>query len=214
MASFVALLVVVAVAAVAAPVYGKDYVVGDSKGWTSGVDYTTWAKDKTFGVGDTLTFQYGSFHNVDEVSKADYSSCSSSNSIQSYSDQNTKITLSKPGTRYFICGSTGHCSAGMKLAVTVAAAAAADAPAPSTPKSTPKATPKAATPKAAPAADDTPSTTPETSTPTDTATTDTPTASSKSTTTSTNGAMDKGPIKGLWVGTGTVLAALGLAFMG
>ncbi|KAJ4759173.1 Blue copper protein [Rhynchospora pubera] len=201
MASVVALLVIAAVAA--APVYGKDYTVGDSQGWTSGVDYTTWAKGKTFNVGDTLTFQYGSLHNVDEVSSKDYSSCSSSNSIQSYSDQNTKITLSKAGTRYFICGSPGHCTNGMKLAVTVSDAAAA-APAPSTPKATP----------AAPS-DDTPSTTPKTSTPTSTPATESPksttTTTSTKSTTNTSGALVSGPAKGLVVG---VLVALGLAFMG
>jgi Plastocyanin-like domain len=53
MASFVALFVIAAVTA--APVYGKDYVVGDSQGWTSGVDYDTWAKGNAFTVGDTLS---------------------------------------------------------------------------------------------------------------------------------------------------------------
>jgi hypothetical protein len=41
-------------AAAAAPAYATDYVVGDSSGWTSGVDYTTWANGKTFSVGDNL----------------------------------------------------------------------------------------------------------------------------------------------------------------
>jgi hypothetical protein len=41
-------------AAVAAPAHAKDYTVGDSSGWTSGVDYTTWASGKTFAVGDNL----------------------------------------------------------------------------------------------------------------------------------------------------------------
>jgi Plastocyanin-like domain len=53
MASFVALLIVAAVAA--SPVYGKDHIVGDSQGWTSSVDYATWAKGKKFTVGDTLS---------------------------------------------------------------------------------------------------------------------------------------------------------------
>nr|CAB3447408.1 unnamed protein product [Digitaria exilis] len=90
------------------------------------------------------------------VSSADYSACSSSNSLQSYSDQNTKIALTAPGTRYFICGTPGHCSSGMKLAVTVSAASA------TTPATSP----------AAPGADDTPpeTTTPSTSTPTTTTT--------------------------------------------
>jgi len=98
-------------------------------------------------------------HTVAEVSSADYSACSASNSIQSYSDQNTKIALTAPGTRYFICGTPGHCGNGMKLAVTVAAAAATTPPASSSPPATP----------AAPGADTPPvTTTPSTSTPTTT----------------------------------------------
>ncbi|KAF8768754.1 hypothetical protein HU200_007314 [Digitaria exilis] len=158
-------LVLLAAAAVA-PAYATDYVVGDSSGWTSGVDYTTWAKGKIFSVGDNLAtdkvhtciavFQYNMMHTVAEVSSADYSACSASNSLQSYSDQNTKIALTAPGTRYFICGTPGHCSGGMKLAVTVSAASA------TTPATSP----------AAPGADDTPpeTTTPSTSTPTTTTT--------------------------------------------
>jgi hypothetical protein len=50
-------LVLLAAAAPAA--YAVDYTVGDSSGWTGGVDYSTWASDKTFNVGDTLgRFQY------------------------------------------------------------------------------------------------------------------------------------------------------------
>ncbi|KAM0823300.1 hypothetical protein ACQ4PT_070950 [Festuca glaucescens] len=104
--------------AAASPAYAVDYTVGDSSGWTGGVDYSTWASDKTFNVGDTLVFQYGASHNVAEVGSADYSACSATNSIQSYSDQDSKIKLTKPGTRYFICAAAGHCAGGMKLAVT------------------------------------------------------------------------------------------------
>ncbi|CAN6273707.1 unnamed protein product [Urochloa humidicola] len=166
-------------AAVAAPAYATDYVVGDSSGWTSGVDYTTWAKGKTFSVGDSLVFQYSAMHTVAEVSSADYSACSSSNSLQSYTDQNTKIALTAPGTRYFICGTPGHCSGGMKLAVTVSAAAAT-APAAST-------TPPATTPSAPGSDADTP---PETTTPSTTTTTPATTTAptTKSTSSSTGGA--------------------------
>ncbi|KAF0894371.1 hypothetical protein E2562_038488 [Oryza meyeriana var. granulata] len=113
------LLAVLVVAA--APANAKDYTVGDSLGWTTGVDYTAWAKGKIFNIGDTLSFQYnGAGHSVEEVSAADHSSCSASNSLRSYKDGTTIITLTKPGTRYFICGTTGHCASGMKLTVTVA----------------------------------------------------------------------------------------------
>ncbi|KAF6170292.1 hypothetical protein GIB67_042982 [Kingdonia uniflora] len=95
------------------------YTVGDTSGWTTGVDYSTWTSDKTFAVGDTLVFNYGGGHTVDEVSSGDYSSCSAANSINSDSSGATSVSLKKAGTHYFICGALGHCSGGMKLAVTV-----------------------------------------------------------------------------------------------
>ncbi|KAJ1280238.1 hypothetical protein BS78_04G215700 [Paspalum vaginatum] len=179
MAALMAGLLVLFAAAVAPAAYATDYVVGDSSGWTSGVDYATWAKGKTFGVGDNLVFQYSAMHTVAEVGSADYSACSASNSIQSYTDQNTKIALTAPGTRYFICGTPGHCSGGMKLAVTVSAAAAP----------TPAASSPPATPAAPGADDDTPpeTTTPSTSTPTETTTAPPTTESTSSSTGAASG---------------------------
>ncbi|XP_062224867.1 mavicyanin-like [Phragmites australis] len=111
---FLAVLLVAVV-----PASAKDYTVGDSSGWKPGVDYTAWAKGKTFNVGDTLSFQYNAAHSVVEVSEAGHGTCSASNPLRSYSDESTTIPLTKPGTRYFICGASGHCASGMKLAVTV-----------------------------------------------------------------------------------------------
>lgn len=51
MAGVTALLVLLMVAV---PAYATEYTVGDSQGWTSGVDYGTWVSAKTFMVGDTL----------------------------------------------------------------------------------------------------------------------------------------------------------------
>lgn len=187
--------------AVMAPAFAVDHTVGDSSGWASGVDYTTWASDKTFKVGDTLVFQYGASHNVAEVGSADYSACSASNSIQSFSDQDTKITLTKPGTRYFICGVTGHCAGGMKLAVKVSPAATATTPAP------------AATPAA-------PSDTPSTTTPaTTTPATTTPAATTPATATSTKSADSVGGASGVDArfAMGPLVGAvglMGLALMG
>ncbi|CAN6238832.1 unnamed protein product [Urochloa humidicola] len=189
----------VLLAAVAAPAaYATDYVVGDSSGWTSGVDYTTWAKGKTFNVGDSLVFQYSAMHTVAEVSSADYSACSASNSLQSFSDQNTKIALAAPGTRYFVCGTPGHCSGGMKLAVTVSAAAAT-APAAST-----------TTPAAPGSDDDTP---PETTT-TPSATTPPATTTTAPTTKSTSSSASVGQAPPLAMGVLAGAAGLaGLALM-
>ncbi|KAF8780584.1 hypothetical protein HU200_001372 [Digitaria exilis] len=102
------------------PASAKDYTVGDSSGWKPGVDYTAWAKGKSFNVGDTLSFQYAAAHSVLEVSAADHSACSASNPLRTHEGgQSTTVPLTKPGTRYFICGAAGHCAAGMKLAVSV-----------------------------------------------------------------------------------------------
>ncbi|GJN26831.1 hypothetical protein PR202_gb14791 [Eleusine coracana subsp. coracana] len=103
--------------AVVAPASAKDYAVGGASGWKPGVEYAAWAKDKSFNVGDSL-LQPGS-HGGGEVSAADYKACSASNALGSYKEESASIPLTKPGTRYFICGGSGHCAAGMKLAVTI-----------------------------------------------------------------------------------------------
>uniref|UniRef100_J3M032 Phytocyanin domain-containing protein n=2 Tax=Oryza brachyantha TaxID=4533 RepID=J3M032_ORYBR len=117
------LVAVLLLLAAAAPASARDYTVGDSSGWTTGVDYTAWARGKAFTVGDRLLFQYNSDrHSVAEVSAADHGSCSPSNPLRSYRDGTAAVALTSPGTRYFICGSSGHCASGMKLTVTVASA--------------------------------------------------------------------------------------------
>ncbi|KAJ0961854.1 hypothetical protein J5N97_029682 [Dioscorea zingiberensis] len=113
MASGVAVLL--AILLIVVPVYSENYVVN----WDQGVTYDSWGSDKTINVGDTLEFKYGVTHSVMEVSSDDYSACSTSNTAQIHSDMDTTITLSTPGTHYFICATSGHCANGMKLAVTV-----------------------------------------------------------------------------------------------
>ncbi|KAG1366553.1 blue copper protein, partial [Cocos nucifera] len=115
-----------------------DYTVGDTSGWTSGVDYSTWTSGKSFAVGDSLVFNYASgAHTVTEVSSSDYDSCSSSNAISNDSNGPTTIQLKTPGTHYYICTIPGHCSGGMKLAVTVGSSASGS---PATPTRTPPTT--------------------------------------------------------------------------
>ncbi|KAG0496843.1 hypothetical protein HPP92_001534 [Vanilla planifolia] len=162
-------LVVFLLAAVAAvpPAFAMDYTVGDSQGWASGVDYDTWVSGKTFKVGDNLVFQYTALHSVDEVKKSDYDACTNSNAIQTSNDGNTKVPLTSAGSRYFICGTPGHCSSGMKLAVTVSAASSTS-PSPTTPPGgstpvTPAATPPS-TPVPSAKSPPTSSTTPTTTT--------------------------------------------------
>ncbi|GJN26830.1 hypothetical protein PR202_gb14790 [Eleusine coracana subsp. coracana] len=113
------LLAVLLVAVVLPASTATDYTVGESSGWTIGVDYSAWTEGKTFHIGDTLSFQYNPVHSVMEVSAADHGACSTSNPLGWYTDQSTTIQLTDPGTRYFICGTSGHCGFGMNLAVTV-----------------------------------------------------------------------------------------------
>ncbi|GJN12490.1 hypothetical protein PR202_ga30772 [Eleusine coracana subsp. coracana] len=136
-------LLFVAVAAALGTAHGASYTVGAPAGsWDLRTNYTAWASTITFRARDQLVFKYSrALHNVLEVSKADYDSCSSSNPINAVQTGDDTITLPAGGvTRYFICGVPGHCDDGMKLAVRVEAAAGPNASAPSSP-STPFAMP-------------------------------------------------------------------------
>ncbi|XP_065871457.1 blue copper protein-like [Euphorbia lathyris] len=123
-------LVVAVVCMVVAPCMATVYTVGDSTGWAMGVDYTTWGSDKSFNVGDTLVFNYGGGHTVDEVSASDYSTCTVGNSITTDSSGATSIALKTAGTHYFICAATGHCGNGMKLALNVKASSSSSSSSP------------------------------------------------------------------------------------
>ncbi|KAL5724000.1 hypothetical protein ACHQM5_007321 [Ranunculus cassubicifolius] len=136
--------------------YAVDYTVGDSSGWNQGVNYATWTSGKTFAVGDKLLFNYTGSHSLDVVSKSDYDSCATGNALESHTDGSTTITLGRSGPMHFICPSFGHCGAGMKLTVTVAAGGSPTTPSPTTPSPT---TPSPTTPS-----NDTP-TTPSNDTP-------------------------------------------------
>jgi hypothetical protein len=61
-------------------------------------------------------------HDVVEVSKAGYDACSSANNISASRTGNDVVALTAPGTRYFLCGLTGHCDSGMKIRIDVVAA--------------------------------------------------------------------------------------------
>lgn len=102
----------------------KQHVVGGSDGWDESTDYDSWAKSQTFKVGDTLVFKYTpGLHSVVELgSESEYKKCDTSNAANSMNEGNDVVKLNKVGTRYFACGTSGHCSAGMKLKVNVVSA--------------------------------------------------------------------------------------------
>ncbi|CAD6264438.1 unnamed protein product [Miscanthus lutarioriparius] len=137
--ALIALLVVVSSVAAAS---AATFTVGDSSGWTVGsVNYTTWASGKTFAPGDTLVFNFATgAHDVVEVDKSGYDGCSTSNAANTIQNGPATITLTS-GTHYYICGFTGHCGSGMKLAVTVGSGSS-----PSTPPTTPGGSPSPSAP--------------------------------------------------------------------
>eukprot|EP00253_Pinus_taeda_P000872 PITA_00872 len=188
-----------------------DYTVGDSAQWNLGVNYKTWASGKTFVVGDKLVFKYTpGTHTVLVVNKAAYDSCTTSNPLATHTSGNDSITLDSTGAKYYICGITGHCSAGMKVTITVGAASASKkngtAPSPSPARSpsssAPPTTPTVQSPSpssAAPTAPTVGSPSPSSTAPT-TPTVGTPSPSSAATPTavqtpssSTNGASTASP---------------------
>ena len=77
-------------------------------------------------------------HTVTEVTKSGYDTCSGSgaNALSDDDSGSTTVTLTTPGTHYFICNVPGHCASGMKFAISVSATrsgAAASAAAPQVP---------------------------------------------------------------------------------
>ncbi|KAK9698287.1 hypothetical protein RND81_08G093600 [Saponaria officinalis] len=116
--------VIALVILIAKPACGAQHVVGGSQGWDQSTDYDTWAKSQTFKVGDTLVFKYTTgLHSVVELgSESEYNKCDISNAANSFNGGNNVVKLDKVGTKYYACGTSGHCSSGMKLKVNVVAA--------------------------------------------------------------------------------------------
>ncbi|KAK1679920.1 hypothetical protein QYE76_040768 [Lolium multiflorum] len=127
-ASSGALLAVMAIAALATTALAKNYTVDGSTGWDTYVNYDKWTAGKTFMVGDNIEFKYEVYHNVLEVTKADYASCATGSPLSIHSGGDTTFELTEAGTRYFICGIPRHCSNGtMHVKITTVAYDAATA---------------------------------------------------------------------------------------
>lgn len=77
-------------------------------------------------------FKYASgLHSVVELpDESAYKNCDIGSAIESKSSGNDAIKLTKPGTRYFACGTIGHCSQGMKVKIKVGSGTASSTPSP------------------------------------------------------------------------------------
>ncbi|KAM7268780.1 hypothetical protein ACFE04_010946 [Oxalis oulophora] len=106
----------------------EEHIVGGDLGWIvppkniSQHFFSNWSHSQSFKIHDVLVFKWGAKtqHTVLEVTRADYECCSSNNPLETLYEQNpTNITLTKNGTRYFICTISSHCKDGQKVAIHV-----------------------------------------------------------------------------------------------
>ncbi|KAK4846580.1 hypothetical protein QYF36_019405 [Acer negundo] len=100
--------------------WAAQHVVGGAQGWDESTDFSSWASAQTFKVGDQLVFKYSSgLHSVVELgSESAYKSCDLGTALDSMNTGKDVVKLDKSGTRYFACGTLGHCDQGMKLKIT------------------------------------------------------------------------------------------------
>ncbi|KAI3889474.1 hypothetical protein MKX03_009335 [Papaver bracteatum] len=96
-----------------------NYTVGGESGWALNSDMQTWSSEHTFNGGDTLVFVYKPVHSVLEVNEFAYEACILDNPIEIFNRTSTVIKLGSWGTRYFICGTPGHCGLGLKVKILV-----------------------------------------------------------------------------------------------
>ncbi|KAF8016978.1 hypothetical protein BT93_H2239 [Corymbia citriodora subsp. variegata] len=121
---FAGCLVVAMLACLGGTAAATEYVVGDTRGWTvppniTAAYYVECAAGKTFKGGDTLKFVWNGTHNVANVSKEEYDSCTKVSSVFQGGDPFAfTLPADANGLYYFICTVDSHCENGQKLAIT------------------------------------------------------------------------------------------------
>ncbi|KAJ1409090.1 Phytocyanin domain [Sesbania bispinosa] len=107
-----------------------DYVVGDTNGWKTDFNYTQWAQDKVFRVGDNIVFNYDNTkHNVFKVNGTQFKDCTVPPENEALTSGKDVIPLKSEGRKWYICGKPNHCSDHqMKLVINVVAEGPAPAP--------------------------------------------------------------------------------------
>ncbi|KAK4481181.1 hypothetical protein RD792_012062 [Penstemon davidsonii] len=112
------------------------HVVGDSLGWIvppgGPIAYQTWARGRTFVVGDTLVFNFTTgVHDVAEVTRAEFNSCNATTNTTVITTGPARVTLTSAGEHYYICTIPRHCSLGQQLAINVTSGGSTAIPPPS-----------------------------------------------------------------------------------
>ncbi|CAJ2672786.1 unnamed protein product [Trifolium pratense] len=127
MASSRLILLAISMVLLSSIAMATDYVVGDEKGWTVDFNYTQWAQDKVFRVGDNLVFNYDSSkHNVFKVNGTLFKSCTFPPQNEALTTGKDVIALKTDGNKWYVCGKANHCAARqMKLVINVAPSSSA-----------------------------------------------------------------------------------------
>ncbi|ONK74276.1 uncharacterized protein A4U43_C03F4590 [Asparagus officinalis] len=118
----------------------KQFIVGDDYGWTLDFNYTAWAEDKEFHVGDRLVFKYVvGKHNVFKVDGPAFQACHVPPESEALTTGYDVVTLASPGRKWYICGKAygEHCQKGQKLVINVLPATWQNTTQPSPPKYAP-----------------------------------------------------------------------------
>ena len=83
-----------------------------------------------------FTYTPGLHTVVELAGEKEYNKCDINGALNSMNDGKSTVKLSKPGYRYFACGTMGHCQEGMKLKIKTLAANQVDSHDPSSLSST------------------------------------------------------------------------------
>ncbi|KAL4195665.1 hypothetical protein AMTRI_Chr05g74400 [Amborella trichopoda] len=124
------------------------HVVGYSARWDVPQNgntsfYQEWANSRSFCVGDILSFNFTTGHDVAQVRKAEYDACTAKNPISPVLGNGpVDVNLTASGEHYFLCSIGRHCSLGQHVSISVSPAPgegpmiARPTPPPSSPAST------------------------------------------------------------------------------
>lgn len=100
-------------------VSATDHVVGASKGWNPGVNFTDWVNNETFVLLDWISFRYKKDqHNVVQVNQSGYDNCTTDNAFGNWSSGKDFFLLNESKRYYYIDGK-GGCYGGMKITLFV-----------------------------------------------------------------------------------------------
>ncbi|KAL3813411.1 hypothetical protein ACJIZ3_014679 [Penstemon smallii] len=94
--------------------------VGDKDGWAQNVNYTEWAANHRFYVGDWLYFIFDKrYYTVLEVNESSYINCNDKDFIYNITRGGRDVYNLSEARPYYFLSSGGYCWHGMKLAINV-----------------------------------------------------------------------------------------------